>query len=476
MKWTLVQRIGGDASSALVLIILARLLPPSEFGVVAIAATWIAFLALFGELGFGAALVQSVEAGPDEFTSVFALNVVLGAILTSVGVALSWPVAALMHTPQVQPVMATISASFIIRAISLTHNAVAQKHLEFRRLAIRDTLASVLSGLVGIGLALSGAGVWSLVTQSVMASTLSTLWMWTSADWQPKFRRVQWGRLRTLVPYSSRMFCYTFVKYFAMQGDRLVIGHLLGAAALGLYTTSTTLILYPFRSIMSAVGTYLFPKLAAVQCDSSLTTEYMIRTYRFASVLGFPLAGILFFLGPHLLPPLLGPRWLAMAPLIPGIAIMAGCYAFISPIGEFMKALNRPQWLLNWSLGFAGLTLASMLIGVRYGVVGVINRLAIAYLIGAVVSFCIALRLLGLNSVYLARQFGRALLLCTLTVLPACWLSVCLIATNKVLSVLIVPISLTAFIVSLRAWDGTTYETIRTFGAMVVRGCRVTCR
>ena len=140
---------------------------------------------------------------------------VVGAALTILGIALSWPAAVYFKAPALQPVMAWLSVGFLLRAFGLTQAALAQRELKFRALAIRDLTANILGGVVGIGLALAGYGVWSLVIMTLVSALLETVLLWSLAHWRPRRFEISREATADLWPYSSRMLSFNLFKAFA---------------------------------------------------------------------------------------------------------------------------------------------------------------------------------------------------------------------------------------------------------------------
>ncbi len=158
IHWTVIQQIGGQVSKYVVFLVLAFLLPPRDFGVIGLTLTWIAFILVFAEIGFSAALIQrpTLEAG--HLSATFYLNIGLGIILTLLSIASAKPVALFYRLPEIQDIIIVLSFNFIINALSLTQLALAQREFRFKDLAIRDIAASLFGGLARHCLCLSRLG------------------------------------------------------------------------------------------------------------------------------------------------------------------------------------------------------------------------------------------------------------------------------------------------------------------------------
>lgn len=421
MIWSVIQQFGAQATKYVVFFILASLLTPGDFGVVGIAAVWIAFEAVFAELGFGAALIQRSVLKPEHSSSTFYVNVGIGVLLSIVGILLSWPVARFYQAPQVQPVLAVLSLQFAINSLSLTQVALAQRELRFRALAVRDINAAAIGGVMGILLATSGYGVWSLVAQSLSTSTIGTLLLWRLSSWRPQWNEVSWRALRELWDYSYKMFLFSIFKYLAQNSDRLLISYFLGASALGLYTFAYKVVVYPVSIAVGAIGLYLFPKFSRMQRNFvSVQTNYLLIV-KATNAIVLPVMAITAALAPVLTPLVFGPEWAEAVPLMQIFAVLALAISFISPLGQLMKALGHPGWLLNWSVGITLIIVPSMWWGSQWGLPGVGMALTAAHLIGLPIHYLILTRLVSID----IRAFGRQLfpaLAATLVLGGSLWL------------------------------------------------------
>jgi O-antigen/teichoic acid export membrane protein len=409
MIWSVIQQVGGQAATMLVFFVLAALLPPRDFGLVGMAGAWLAVLNAFCETGFGAALIQRDHLREDHLGSTFGINVLVGAFLTILGVGLSWPAAAYFKTPSLQPVMAWLSAGFLVRAFGLTQAALAQRELKFRSLAIRDLSANILGGIVGVALALAGYGVWSLVTMTLVSAFVETILLWRLAHWRPSRFEISRDATADLWPYSSRMLGFNLFKAFAQNTDRLIIGPLLGVQALGVYTLAFRAVIYPVTTFVGALGGYLFPKVARLQSDRPAVRA----VYRGVLVgilnLVLPSLVALAILTPAIIP-LLGARWHEAIPVIQLLTIAGLAQALMAPVGQIMKGLGRPGWLIWWSVALTLVTSITLWVGTSWGLAGATIAYSLAHLAALPAIFLIGWRLTGLGLAEIASVAWRPML------------------------------------------------------------------
>ena len=405
LEWSFVQQIGRQVSSYAVFATLALLLPAHDFGVTAMAWTWLAFITLFGELGFSVALIQRPNLESRHLSSVFALNCVLGVLLAAVGFAASGMFARFYRTPEVGPVEAVLSLSFLLNGLVFTQTALAQREFRFRQLAIRDIAASVAGGAAGVTLAYMGFGVWSLVAQALTVNTIGIIMLWSVSSWRPRLSEASWDTIRELWPYSSRILSSSILKFFAQNTDRILIGYLLGPVVLGVYAFANKVVLTPVSTITAAFGGYLFPAFAQAQADLPQVRSMYLHYCKAIASLTLPALVLAWLLAPSLIPMIFGERWASAVPLVQGLTIVAAAQSFYGPVGELMKALGRPTWLFRWSLFFTLLAASALAIGSRWGAVGSVAGLAGAHLLGLPVVYGVARRLIRVD----LRAIGAAL-------------------------------------------------------------------
>ena len=406
MIWSVLQQVGGQVATMVVFFVLAALLPPRDFGLVGMAGAWLAVLNAFCETGFGAAVIQREHLRPDHLSSTFGINIAVGLGLTGLGVVLSWPAAAYFRTPDLQPVMAALSLGFGVRAFGLTQAALAQRELRFRALAVRDLVSSVVGGASGIALALAGYGVWSLVTMTLVSSVLGTAMLWRLARWRPRRREMSQAAAAELWPFSSRMLGFNLLKALVQNTDRLIIGPMLGVHALGLYTFATRAVIFPVTTFVGAMGAYLFPKVARLQADR-IKVRAVYRAVLIA-ILNVILPGLaaVAVLAPAVVP-LLGARWAGAAVIIQVLTVAALAQAVIAPVGQLMKGLGRPGWLILWSIGFTLITSIALWIGASGGLTGASIAFSVVHAAALPLIFFIGWQLTGLGVTDLVRVSWR---------------------------------------------------------------------
>ena len=381
MTWAIIQQIGGQAASFVTFLVLALLLRPEQIGVVAMANAWLGIIGAFAEAGLGAALIQREHLAPAHAHSAFILNIGTGVALALLGLLLSWPASVFFHSSEVRPVMAVLSIGFVIRSFGLTQAALLQRRLDFKALAVRDTLANAGGGVLGIALALAGAGVWSYVGMSLAVALMSVVLVWRAVEWRPRIREFSRAHAQDLWGYGSKVLGFNLLKAFSQNTDRLLLGHLLGAAAVGSYALAYRVVLFPVTSFASAISNHFFPHVSRIQADQDAVRLEYTRYLRIILSISLPLALAAAVAGGPILSMVFGAKWAAAARVMPWLALVAVAWAVFAPFGQLLKGLNRPGGLIIWSATYTLVSSAALVFGAAGGLEGAAAAFAAANLV-----------------------------------------------------------------------------------------------
>jgi O-antigen/teichoic acid export membrane protein len=255
-------------------------------------------------------------------------------------------------------------------------------------------------------LALAGYGVWSLVGMTLVNGLVATVMVWRLGRWRPRLSEISRGAVAELWPYSSRILGFNLFKAFAQNVDRMIIGRLLGVHALGVYSFASRSVIYPVTTFVGALGAYLFPRIARLQWDA-MRVKAIYRAVLIAVLnVILPLMASLVAVAPSVIP-VLGKQWNEAVPLIQILALAALAQAIISPVGQVMKGLGRPGWLVIWSVGQTLAVALAMIIGAAGGLRGASIAYVVVHALALPTSLVIGWRLTGLGAAELARIAWR---------------------------------------------------------------------
>ena len=260
IKWAAFSQLARIGSQIASVTLLARLLSPSDYGLLAIAAIFTNFAMLFRDFGTGSALIQRETLTEGLKASVFWLNMALGGLICLTLMAASPAVAHFYDAPTLVPVLCLMALSFPVACSSIVHQSLLERASQFKRIAAVESVAVVLALLAAVGAALAGWGVYALVAQTLVAATVQGAMLWAMSDWRPA-PRPRWDGLREISGYSGNVSAFQFVNYFARNADSFIIGKVLGSAVLGLYSVAYRLMLFPVQNISHVVARAVFPLL-----------------------------------------------------------------------------------------------------------------------------------------------------------------------------------------------------------------------
>jgi PST family polysaccharide transporter len=358
--------------------VLARLLGPNEFGVVGYATLAIAYLSVLQDLGLSQALIQRRVDIEEASDSVFTSNLLVGMALTLIIYFTAPFVAVFFHEPRVELLIQVLGVSFTIEALGSAHLALLRRELNFRRKMIPDLGRTLVKGVVSIGLALLGYGVWSLVIGQLAGVAASVALAWMSYPWRPRLH-INTAIIRSMFSFSVPLIAVDILYAIGSNLDYTLIGRMLGDTALGLYTMAYKIPELAISSICFMVAQVLFPAYSSVQHDMRLLTKGFLATIRYLQVVITPIALTIIILADPLVRGMLGSEWVEAIPLFRLIAVACLIRSIGSNVGDVYKAVGRTSIL--WKLGIFNTAVLAvcLVIGIRYGLTGV----AIAHIVAA---------------------------------------------------------------------------------------------
>lgn len=376
-------------------VLLARLLPPADFGLVAMALVVTGLATLVADLGLGPAVVQRRELTQRHLRTAWTASILIGLAITA-AVALSAPLAgALLASPQLPAVLAVQSLLFVFGAFGVVPRAVLQREMR----AVPLFTVSVASYLVGYALAvtalaLAGFGVWSLVWGSLVQAFLESALalVLVRPPVKPLLGRAE---LRDLLGYGAKASLNAVINYFARNGDNAIVGRVLGPAALGLYGRAYNLMLLPLTHLGGATNAVLFPALAEVQSDMPRVKRGYFLAVQFTSLVAAPVMAGMAVAAPHMVVALYGARWAGMVPALQ-VLCAAGLFRAVYHLaGAVTSACGRLGEETRRQFVYALLVAAGGIAGTRWGVTGVAVGISLAIVYMYVAMGSLALRIVG---------------------------------------------------------------------------------
>ena len=362
-------------------ILLARRLPPADFGVIALATVVIGFASLAADLGLGPALIQRQPLTARHTRVAFTVSLLVGGALSLTIFASAGLLARALDAATLRSVLRVQAWLFVGAAFGGTALSLLRRSLQFRRLFVIESGSYVVGyGLVAVGMAYAGFGIWSLVwgalVQRFLVSGLAVLWV--RHPLRPLIARTE---LRDLLGFGFGVSLNQLVNYVARNGDNLVAGRGLGAAALGLYARAFNLMAVPLGYVDNVMWSVLFPALSQIHRDPPRFRQAYLLSVQITCLVAVPLIAALAVVARPLVVTLYGERWAGtVIPL--QILCFAGPFrAVYNVAGAVTHAAGRVYAELVRQIGFAVLVLAGSFVGLPYGISGVATGVAVAIMV-----------------------------------------------------------------------------------------------
>lgn len=368
--WTAIQNWGSQAGSLVIFLILARLLTPEAFGLVAMANVFVVFMQIFLDQGFAQALIQRQELEPEHLDTAFWTNIVGGSLLTLLGIVFADQIALLFDQAQLAPIVRCLSFAFLISAFSSVQQAFLERKFAFKTIALRWLVAVLVGGIVGISMALSGFGVWSLVGQQLAQELAGVLTLWAASQWRPGFRFSR-SHFQQLFGFGINILAFNFLTFINHRSDDFLIGFFLGPTALGYYSVAYRVLDVMTQLLVSTSTQVALPTFSRLQEDLDRLRHGFYKATQFTSLIAFPTFLGMAALAPELVRLLFGEQWLPSVPVMQILALMGIVRAVTFFKGAVFVAMGKPSWRFWLGLLDAGVNLLGFILVVRWGILAV---------------------------------------------------------------------------------------------------------
>jgi PST family polysaccharide transporter len=359
------------ASSA----IMARLLMPADFGLVAMAATITGFIGIFADLGLSVATVQRKELDQDTVSAMFLLNLGVG-FLIMIFAFVAAPVAAWgFGDERVQWVVIALAPQIILASAGVQHSALLQRGMHWLTIQWTGIAAQIGGALVGIILAWrTDIGYWALVAQSLAGILLSLVLLWTACPWRPSMVG-QWKEAHSALFFGLNLTGFNLINYFHRQFDNVLIGWRWGPGELGFYTRAYAVLTLPLSLINGPIGSAVTPALCRLQGDGVRWRRTYLEALGATTLISSGFTAMLIATAEPLVTLLYGPNWSETAKIFQFLAISMFAAAPANTMGWIYISLGRTKRLFQWSLVSTPAIVAGFFVGLPFGAAG----LALAY-------------------------------------------------------------------------------------------------
>ena len=350
--------------------VLARLLSPEDFGLQGMVLVVIGFLGLFRDAGLGMATVQRLEVTHEQTSTLFWINVAVGAILAALCAALAPLLVSFYHEPRLYWVVVVSGAMFMFNGLSAQHSALLQRGMRFVTQAKIDVFSLSVGSGTGIVMALLGCGYWSLVGMAMAISAVGAAASWLAVPWVPGPPRRRSG-IRSMLHFGGLATCNSFIVYLAWNAEKLLLGRFWGADALGLYGRAFQLVTLPVQQLNTAVSGVAFPALSRIQHDAKRLARSFLRGFSLLISATIPITITCALFAEEIVRVVLGAKWMEAAPIFRLLAPVAVVFAVANPFSWLVMSTGRIGRALSISTATTPLVILGIMLGLSHGPKGV---------------------------------------------------------------------------------------------------------
>lgn len=366
-------------------IVLARLLFPSDFGLIVLSTTFIGFISLFTTLGLGSAIIYKQDTNEIQLSTLYWLNLIFFAI-TFVVIIILVPFAANFYNePFINKITIYSAISILITPFYVTHYKLKERNLEFKILSIIVIISTFLGAVSAIVSAYMGMGVYALVIQILVSTFAKLILVLNHSSWKPQFV-FNYDDVKEMIWYSIKYKISTIFLFLERNIDYLILGKLFAATILGYYAFAYNIMYTPVRRISYIFGNVLFPSFSAVKDKNKIIIGYF-ESIRIISMISFPVMTILAFNAELIVQTIFGDKWDNAIPIVQ-ILSFAGAIQSLGQFGDVIfPSIGKPEIGTYIAMIRTILVTIAIIVGSNYGILVVSYGLAIAKIISMLTMF-----------------------------------------------------------------------------------------
>lgn len=384
-------------ASIVITAVLARLISPTDFGLVAIVTVFTGLFTLVSDMGVGTAIIQYQDLTEEDYGSIFGFSAILALGLTAIFCAVSPLIAMVYNDERLIGLCLAASPTLFFATINMVPNGLMLKDRRFDKVAIRLVVATVFSGTLAIVAAFCGVGAYAIILQTVISSAIVFFWNFFTRPIHHISLHFA-APLRRIFSYSAFQFGFSLINYFSRNLDNMLIGRFLGSAQLGYYDKAYKLTTYPLSAISSVVGGIIQPYMAEHQDEPDVIFNCWMKIEKLLSLIGAVVSAVFFCCSAEIIEVIYGPGWEQSIPVFGVLSISVYFQMMGNTSGAFFQSAGHTDYLFRGGLINTSITFVGLFIGLASG-----SILGIAY--GIAAAYCVHEATLVYYLLY--RSFGK---------------------------------------------------------------------
>lgn len=383
--WNLSGTLLKQGISFVISLFLARLLTPTDFGIVGMATVFITFTQGFADLGLSSALIQLKEPTQKQYSSVFYFNMFIALILAITLFSSAELIANFYNKQEVKPIVQFISYSFLINALTSVQWAILYKNLDVKKTRLASIISSIIAGIVGVSLAFSGYGVWSVVYSGFVGSIVSVGIIWYRSTWRPSlFFSIK--EIKSLFPFGFKVFIINYMQEVYDKVDILIIGKIFQPATLGFYFRASSFNQLITKYTSQSLSGVFFPVISKLQDNKEEIRRVFTKTLQTVCFLSLLLSGILYVNAEPLIILLFTAKWQPAVSLFQILVFSSYVFPMTLIFNGVLLGTGNSGRQLKLEVWKKVLGIIGLLIGFIFGLTGYLWSLAITATLGLFLS------------------------------------------------------------------------------------------
>jgi len=354
--------------------ILARLLTPADYGLVAMVAAVTGFMVMFQDMGLTMATVQRADINHGQISTLFWINIGFSLCLVFVAVLIAPLIAKFYGEPRLIFITMVLSSSFLFGGLAAQHQALLNRQMRLKIFSQIQIISVAAGYLTGVAFALNGAGYWSLVAIQVVTPMVNAIGVWVASGWVPRLP-VRGAGTRQMLKFGMHVSGFSFANYFAQNMDKVLLGRYCGNVDLGLYTKAYQLMMLPMANIKVPLTQVALPALSNLQKDKLAFRAYYLELLRFVAFISMPLAVFMFVCADNIIGVLLGGQWGKAIVIFQVLALFSFIQPVMSTTGIVLVSLGQTKRYLQLGVIRSLVVVVTFCVAVKWGAIGI----AVAY-------------------------------------------------------------------------------------------------
>ena len=386
MKKAVIINASGKYSTVILQLIvnaiLARIISPDDFGVVAIITVFSTFFMMMSDMGFSTAIIQRKDLTDDEVNNIFSFTVATGLVLAALFSCLGYFIAGFYQDEVFVPLGYLLSISLFFNTINMVPNGVMSREKRFGSIAVRTVVSYAIAAALAIVLAYRGWRYYAVVAQTIMSAVVIFTWNYIMVRPRILFKGCI-KSIKKIISYSGFQFAFNIVNYFSRNLDNLLTGKFLGKAELGFYNKSYQLMLYPVNNLAGVITPAVHPMLSDFQNDRHMIYQKYIRIEKFLFICAGYIAPFCYLASREIILILYGNQWTESIACFSLLSLAILPQFVGSPTGAVYQSLGETRLLFLNSIVNTVITVTGILIGViiKRNIVALAACVAVSYII-----------------------------------------------------------------------------------------------